>query len=144
PAVRVDGNDLLAVYKVMSDALARARSGGGPTFIEALTYRIGAHSTSDDPTRYRAEAEVEAWKRKDPLDRLRKHLAQLGMVDDAKDAKLEAELVAEISAAVNEVEALPPPPRSSIFDDVYAELPWNLKEQRDELSGLPAAPSHGG
>src|SRR5262249_8666547 len=84
PAVRVDGNDLLAVYKVMSDALARARRGGGPTFIEALTYRIGAHSTSDDPTRYRAEAEVEAWKRKDPLDRLRKHLAQLGMVDDAK------------------------------------------------------------
>jgi pyruvate dehydrogenase E1 component alpha subunit/2-oxoisovalerate dehydrogenase E1 component alpha subunit len=144
PGVRVDGNDLLAVYRVMADAIARARAGRGPTFIEAVTYRIGAHSTSDDPTRYRADAEVELWKKKDPLDRLRRYLVLQGLVDDASDAKLEEELVADIAAAVNEVEALPPPPRASLFDDVYAELPWNLREQRDALAKLPPAPSHGG
>jgi pyruvate dehydrogenase E1 component alpha subunit len=144
PSVRVDGNDLLAVYKVMADAAARARDGQGPTFIEALTYRIGAHSTSDDPTRYRADAEVEAWKKKDPLDRLRKHMVHRGLVDDALDAKLDAELTADIAAAVNEVEALPPPARATLVDDVYETLPWNLREQRAELEALPPAPSHGG
>jgi pyruvate dehydrogenase E1 component alpha subunit/2-oxoisovalerate dehydrogenase E1 component alpha subunit len=144
PSFRVDGNDLLAVYKALSDALNRARSGGGPTFIEAVTYRIGAHSTSDDPTRYRSDAEVEEWKRRDPLDRLRKYLVHQGLLDDAADARLEEELTAEIQAAVTEVEALPPPARETIFDDVYAAPPWNLVEQRAELEKLPPAPSHGG
>jgi len=143
PSVRVDGNDLLAVYTVLSRAAERARAGGGPTFIEALTYRIGAHSTSDDPTRYRAEEEVEAWRKKDPLKRLREHLAYLGLVDEASDARLEAELTEEIAAAVRAVEELPPPPRASLFDDVYAELPWHLREQRAELEALPPAPAHG-
>ncbi|AKV00953.1 Branched-chain alpha-keto acid dehydrogenase, E1 component, alpha subunit [Labilithrix luteola] len=142
PGVRVDGNDVLAMYKVLSDAAERARSGGGPTFVEALTYRIGAHSTSDDPTRYRSDAEVEAWKKKDPVDRLTKHLRRLGLIDDASDKALEEELTAEIGAVVNEVEALPLPARQSLFDDVYAELPWNLREQRDALMALPPAPSH--
>lgn len=146
PSVRVDGNDLLAVHKVLADAAARARRGEGPTFVEALTYRIGAHSTSDDPTRYRSDAEVEAWKRKDPVDRLAKHLRLLGVVTDATEKALDEELTAEIAAAVKEVEDLPPPPRASLFDDVYgaAELPWHLREQRDELAKLPPAPSHGG
>ena len=96
PGVRVDGNDLLAVYEVVHDAIVRARSGGGPTFVEALTYRIGAHSTSDDPTRYRSEAEVDAWRKKDPLDRLRRHLVVRGLVDDARDATLDAEIAEEI------------------------------------------------
>jgi len=130
PSVRVDGNDLLAVYTVMKDAALRARSGQGPTFIEALTYRIGAHSTSDDPTRYRSDAEVEAWKKKDPLDRLRRHLAVLGVVDDAIDQRLDEEFAHEIGEAVQRVEALPPPPRESLFDDVYAVPPWHLVEQR--------------
>jgi pyruvate dehydrogenase E1 component alpha subunit/2-oxoisovalerate dehydrogenase E1 component alpha subunit len=144
PSVRVDGNDLLAVYKVLSDACARARNGGGPTFVEAVTYRIGAHSTSDDPTRYRSDAEVEEWKRRDPLDRLRKYLVHQGLLDDASDARLEEELTAEIAAAVTEVESYPPPARDTIFDDVYATPTWNLVEQRDELAKLPPAPSHGG
>jgi pyruvate dehydrogenase E1 component alpha subunit/2-oxoisovalerate dehydrogenase E1 component alpha subunit len=131
PSVRVDGNDLLAVYAVVRDAAQRARSGEGPTFIEALTYRIGAHSTSDDPTRYRTDAEVAAWQKKDPLDRLRRHVVLLGLTDDAKDAALDAELGAEIAAAVKEVEDLPPPDRDTLFEDVYAELPWSLREQRD-------------
>ena len=142
PGVRVDGNDLLAVYKVVRDAADRARAGAGPTLIEALTYRIGAHSTSDDPTRYRSDAEVESWKRKDPVDRLAKHLRHTGVVDDAWEAKAEEELTAEIAACVNEVEKLPPPARSSLFDDVYAEPTWNIREQRDALMKLPAAPSH--
>jgi pyruvate dehydrogenase E1 component alpha subunit len=144
PSVRVDGNDVLAVHRVVSEAAARARGGGGPTFIEALTYRIGAHSTSDDPTRYRAQSEVEAWMKRDPLARLRAHAVHLGLLDDAADAALEQELNAEIAAAVAEVEALGPPARETLFDDVYAELPWNLEDQRAELAKTPPAPAHGG
>ncbi len=142
-SVRIDGNDLLAVYKVLSDAAARARAGEGPTFVEALTYRIGAHSTSDDPTRYRSDAEVESWKKKDPVDRLAKHLRHLGLVDDAHEKRLEEELTQEIGDAVNAVEAMGNPPRESLFDDVYAALPPHLRAQREELSTLPPAPSHG-
>ena len=143
PAVRVDGNDLLAVYKVLSDATARARAGGGATFVEALTYRIGAHSTSDDPTRYRSDAEVASWQKKDPLDRLRKHCVHLGLVTDASDAALDAELSEEVAASIKRVEALPPPSRGSLFDDVYETLPWHLKEQRDALlASPPPKPTH--
>jgi pyruvate dehydrogenase E1 component alpha subunit len=144
PSVRVDGNDVLAVWGAVRDAASTARAGGGPTFIEALTYRIGAHSTSDDPTRYRSQAEVDAWIKKDPLARLRAHLQVLGRVDDQKDQALEAELNAEIAKAIDEVEGLPEPDRDSIFEDVYAELPWHLKDQREELRAAPPAPKpHG-
>jgi pyruvate dehydrogenase E1 component alpha subunit/2-oxoisovalerate dehydrogenase E1 component alpha subunit len=142
-SVRVDGNDLLAVYKVLTDAADRARRGEGPTFVEALTYRIGAHSTSDDPTRYRSDAEVESWKRRDPVDRLAKHLRLLGATDDAHEKELEAELTKEIGDAVNEVEAMGAAPRESLFEDVYAQMPEHLRAQREELSAFPPAPSHG-
>lgn len=144
PSVRVDGNDVLAVYAAVSRAAARARAGEGPTFIESLTYRIGAHSTSDDPTRYRSQEEVDAWTKKDPVARLRRHLVHRGLLDDARDQALEKELNAEIIAAVNEVESLPPPARETLFDDVYAEPPWHLAEQRDELLRTPPAPAAGG
>jgi pyruvate dehydrogenase E1 component alpha subunit/2-oxoisovalerate dehydrogenase E1 component alpha subunit len=143
PGVRVDGNDLLAVVKVLREAAERARTGGGPTFVEALTYRMGAHSTSDDPSRYRAQAEVDAWAKKDPLDRLRKHLAHLGLVTEASDAALDKELAAEIAAAIDDVEAMPQPARESLLEDVYAELPWNLREQLAELKATRSAPNHG-
>jgi pyruvate dehydrogenase E1 component alpha subunit/2-oxoisovalerate dehydrogenase E1 component alpha subunit len=142
-SVRVDGNDLLAMYKALSDAAHRARSGEGPTFIEALTYRIGAHSTSDDPTRYRTDAEVESWKKKDPVDRLAKHLRLLGLIDDASEKQLDEDLTAEIGVAVTEVEAMSAPRRESLFDDVYATLPRHLEEQREELLSMPPAPTHG-
>jgi pyruvate dehydrogenase E1 component alpha subunit/2-oxoisovalerate dehydrogenase E1 component alpha subunit len=142
PGIRVDGNDVLAMIRVLGEAFARARSGGGPTFVEALTYRMGAHSTSDDPSRYRSQ-EVDAWGRKDPLDRLRRHLVHLGLVGDASDAALEKELAAEIATAVEEVEAMPPPARASLLEDVYAELPWHLREQQDTLHQTAAAPTHG-
>lgn len=143
PYERVDGNDVEAVIRAVRTARERALAGEGATFLEFLTYRIGAHSTSDDPSRYRSEEEVEAWRRKDPLDRLQKRVFELGLLDAAGDAALEAELTAEINDAVNQVEALPPPERASLFDDVYAELPWNLREQRAELLGRAPAITHG-
>ncbi len=144
PSERIDGNDVLAVYHAVSRAVARARDGGGPTFIEAVTYRVGAHSTSDDPSRYRAQEEVDAWLQRDPVQILRRFLLGRGLIDEARDRELEQELNADIAAAVTEAEAHPPPPRASIFDDVYAELPWHLREQREYLMGFPEAPSHGG
>jgi pyruvate dehydrogenase E1 component alpha subunit/2-oxoisovalerate dehydrogenase E1 component alpha subunit len=141
PSVRVDGNDVLAVYKVVREAVERARAGGGPTFIESLTYRIGAHSTSDDPTRYRSDEEVAAWAARDPLARLRRHLVARGLLDDALDAQMEQELSAEIGQAITEVEAYGPPARETLFDDVYAERPWHLEEQRAELLRGPKPPA---
>jgi pyruvate dehydrogenase E1 component alpha subunit/2-oxoisovalerate dehydrogenase E1 component alpha subunit len=133
PGVRVDGNDLLAVYAVLREALGRARGGGGATFVEAVTYRMGPHSTSDDPSRYRSDAEVAAWARKDPLDRLRAHLVAGGLLADGIDEELERTLLAEIAAAVDAVEGQPPVAPASLVDDVYAAPPWHLLEQGREL-----------
>ncbi len=144
PSLRVDGNDVLAVYHAVSQAVARARRGEGSTFLEAVTYRIGAHSTSDDPSRYRRDEEVAAWQARDPLARLRRHLVRAGMLDDVQDEALEQELNAAIGKAIDAAEAHGPPARASLFEDVYAELPWHLREQRDELMALPTAPQHGG
>jgi len=142
PSSRVDGNDVIAVYQVVRDAIERARGGGGPTFIECLTYRIGAHSTSDDPTRYRSNEEVERWKRRDPVERFHRYLVQRGLTSDDKRAAIEAELDAEVVAAIKDVEPLPPPSRESLFDDVYDDLPWHLREQRETLLATPPAPAH--
>ncbi len=139
PSLRVDGNDLLAVYAALRAAVASARAGEGPQFIECVTYRIGAHSSSDDPTRYRSQEEVDAWIEKDPLARLRKHLVRRGEWSDAKEDALEKELNREIGEAITEVERHGPPDRSTIFDDVFATLPWHLVEQRAELAGSPVA-----
>jgi pyruvate dehydrogenase E1 component alpha subunit len=136
PGVRVDGNDVLAVVAVLERAVAQARAGRGPTLVEAVTYRMGPHSTSDDPSRYRSAAEVESWAARDPVARLRKHLEGLGLASEEADAALEAELGAEISAAIAAVESLPAWPSSSLFEDVYAEMPWHLREQLGE-NGRP-------
>ena len=132
PGHKVDGNDAEAVYDAAHAAIARARAGEGPTFLELETYRIGAHSSSDDPTRYRDEAEVEVWRRRDPLDALRVKLCARGLWDDAKEQVLRAELLAEVNEAIKVAEAAPPPAVETLFDDVYAELPWHLREQRAE------------
>ncbi len=141
PSVRVDGNDVLAVYVAVRDAAARARDGGGPSFIECVTYRMGAHSTSDDPTRYRSNEEVESWARKDPLDRLERYLRRAGLLDDAALAALDDELKAEVERAIDEVEPAPPPSREQLFEDVYASPTWPLLEQRAALSQVPKAES---
>lgn len=143
PGVRVDGNDALAVYAVVRAAVERARDGGGPTLVEAVTYRMGAHSTSDDPARYRLDVEVAAWAAKDPLDRFRRHLARLGLVSGPSDAALDESIAAEIAAAIDEVEALPPLSLETLVEDVYAEIPWHLRRQLEELKKVRAAPRQG-
>ncbi len=120
PTVRVDGNDVLACYAVTAEAMERARSGGGPTFIEAVTYRMGAHTTSDDPLRYRDEAEVAAWRAKDPIDRLRHYLESAGELPADFLADLD-ERAEELARHVRDaVHAMVPPPAESMFDHVYA------------------------
>jgi pyruvate dehydrogenase E1 component alpha subunit len=133
PAVLVDGNDILAVYAVMQQAVERARSGDGPTLIEALTYRLGAHTTADDPTRYRDSAEVEAWRAKDPLVRFHNFLVKRGFLNDELDRQLQADIEAEINAAVSAAEALPVPAPDSFFDTAQLNPSPRLQAQRAEL-----------
>jgi len=121
--VHVDGNDVLAVHAVTAAAMDRARSGGGPTFIEASTYRLGGHSTADDPGRYRGNAEVEAWRRRDPIPRLAAYLRSAGRLDDDFVAEVEAEadgVAARLRAAVP---ALPDPPAAAVHHAVYSDSP---------------------
>jgi pyruvate dehydrogenase E1 component alpha subunit/2-oxoisovalerate dehydrogenase E1 component alpha subunit len=133
PYARVDGNDLFAVYAATDEAVERARSGGGPTFIEALNYRLGAHTSSDDPSRYRDESVTEKWKQKEPLVRLRAWLEKKGVHDAAADEALRARLDAEIKEAVAVESDAPPPPIESLIEDVYAVPPWHLREQLAQL-----------
>ena len=135
PGVRVDGNDVLAVYAVTKQAVERARAGDGPTLIEAMTYRVGSHSTADDASRYRNDAEVEAWRQRDPIDRYRTYLLGSGVIDHAFVRACDEEAavwVAEIRAAVT---ALGEPPASEMFDHAYADPPATLRRQRRELLG---------
>lgn len=129
PSVRVDGNDVIASYAVMSEALERAHSGGGPSFIEAVTYRMGAHTTSDDPTRYRSRAEEDDWRQRDPLTRLRTHLEQEGTEPEFFDGiAVEAD---ELGVATRDFcRSLTPPPPESMFDHVYATSQSQVARER--------------
>jgi 2-oxoisovalerate dehydrogenase E1 component alpha subunit len=133
PGVRVDGNDVLAVLAVTRAALAAAREGQGPTFIEAFTYRMGAHTTSDDPTRYRLAGELEEWKLRDPIARLKAYLSRSGVADaaffDSVDAEAD-ELAARIRSGTVD---MPDPDPTAMFDHVYAEQTPHLAGQRAEF-----------
>jgi 2-oxoisovalerate dehydrogenase E1 component alpha subunit len=137
PSLRCDGNDLLAVISATNEALARAVRGDGPTLIEAITYRLSGHSTSDDPKAYRQEDEVEEWRRRDPIARLRRLLQARGIFTDADQAKAEAAVQEEIKEAILVAEKAPPPSLPSMFDDVYREPPWHLREQCEYLMRSP-------
>jgi pyruvate dehydrogenase E1 component alpha subunit len=128
----VDGNDLLAVHDACTRAVARARAGDGPTLIEARTYRMGPHNTSDDPTRYVDPAELEEQRALDPVARVRRYLTAEGLVDEASEQRLVAELRAEFDAAVAEVEGSSSPGADAMFDHVYARAPARLERQRGE------------
>jgi pyruvate dehydrogenase E1 component alpha subunit len=131
PGVRVDGNDVLATYAVTKAALQRARDGQGPTFVEAYTYRMGAHTTTDDPTRYRLSDDVEHWKLKDPIARVKVYLSRNGLADDDFFAAVEQE-AAELGHYLREgCKALPDPKPLSMFDHVYAEETPELAAQRE-------------
>ncbi len=131
--VRVDGNDVLAVYRATKEALERAYKGEGPTLIESVTYRMGPHSTADDPAKYRDSKEVEEWKRRDPIARFRTYLKRRGLLDDNYEQVLTQEIERQISDAVQYAETSPKPELATIFEEVYLELPWHLKEQ---MTGL--------
>jgi pyruvate dehydrogenase E1 component alpha subunit/2-oxoisovalerate dehydrogenase E1 component alpha subunit len=133
PSERLDGNDVCALYTAFGRAVERARSGLGPTFLECLTYRVGPHSTSDDPTLYRTEAEVAEWRLRDPILRLKAQLEAQAALTEEQARDVERELNAELDAALLQAEAEPPPPRASLFDDVYETLPAHLLDQRREL-----------
>src|SRR2546430_17632345 len=108
--VRLDGNDLVAVYAATKAAVDKARAGGGPTMIEGVTYRMGPHSSSDDPTRYRSKEEVEAWARRDPIDRMRKDLELKGPWSKDRDEALRAELADPIQKTIQKIGRKPSPP----------------------------------
>ena len=131
--VRVDGNDVLAVYKASKEAVENARRGGGPTMIECLTYRMGPHSTSDDPNRYRTKEEMEEWRKKDPIERFRTYLERRGYWTKDFETELRAEIEKEINDAIQQEEKVPPPPIETMFTDVYSEMPSGLKEQLEEV-----------
>jgi pyruvate dehydrogenase E1 component alpha subunit len=131
--VQIDGNDILAVYKATKSAVDKARAGGGPTLIEAITYRMGGHSTSDDPNVYRNVEEVELWKKRDPIVRFTAYLFNKGILTEQENKRLQEEIEAEISRVVKEREAIPPPALSTLFTDVYSEVPWHLREEAEEL-----------
>ena len=140
--VRVDGNDLFAVMKVTKDAIDRARKGQGATLVEAVTYRVGGHSTSDDPRVYRKEEEVDPWMKKDPIDRMKKFLQKAGWFDEAGDKKMRETINEEVLAAVAKAESLPPPSLESMFDDVYATPPKTLEDQKAECLATPRWKGH--
>lgn len=138
PSVRVDGNDVFAVYDTVKDAVERAHAGGGPTFIEALTYRLGPHSSSDDPSRYRDEREAEAWKKKDPLLRFRTWLDAEKVLSADAEAKLRADMDQEIRDAIAAEEKAPPPPLHSLIENVYAGPTALLEEELADLQASRA------
>lgn len=138
--VRVDGNDLIETFEATAKAVAKARSGGGPTLIECVTYRMGPHSTSDDPSQYRDAAEVEAWREKDPLTVLRRRMIGLGCWDEAWKDRIEEETRLEVQEAADAAEREAAPSLESMFTDVYEEMPWTLAEQLTEAQAAPRAP----
>jgi pyruvate dehydrogenase E1 component alpha subunit len=135
PGVLVDGNDIFAVLTAARAAVHRARAGEGPTLIEALTYRIGPHTTTDDAGRYRSDEDVDSWRKKDPIDRLRAHLRAAGGWDEGWEGEIEQTASTEIEAAVARAEGLEPFPADGMFDRMYAKPPGSLDAQRRQQEG---------
>ena len=134
PGLRVDGNDVLACYAVTQKALQAAREGQGPTLIEAFTYRMGAHTTTDDPTRYRLASELEMWKLRDPIERVRAYLVRGGMAEPEFLAEVDAE-AKQVGARIREAcRNMPDPPPLALFDHVYAEPTAILREEREQYA----------
>lgn len=137
-----DGNDVFAVVRTTREAVERAARGEGPTLIEALTYRMSGHSTSDDPTIYRSAQELDVWRERDPVERLRAHLEGIGAWNEERESVLGRTIDEEVKAAIEHAENTQPPSLASMFDDVYRELPWHLQEQCRELVEGSRAPGH--
>lgn len=139
PSLTVDGNDVLACYQGMQSSLERAVRGEGPTLLVLETYRMGGHSSSDDPTKYRDEAEVEAWRDKDPVERYQRFLEGQGLLDGAGREALESALYEEIDAVIHEQEAAPRMSWRTLVEDVYAEVPEHLRRQYNDFLRIEEA-----
>lgn len=132
-SARVDGNDVFAVYVTIKRLLDEARSDFKPSLVELVTYRMDDHTTADDASRYRTADMMEPWRKKDPIDRLRKYLTAEYGWNDEKETQLVTECSAEVEQIVRDYEAFPHPQPTDIFDHMYAEMPWHLKEQKEEM-----------
>jgi pyruvate dehydrogenase E1 component alpha subunit len=149
PGIQVDGNDILAVYAAAHEAVHRARSGGGPTFIECVTYRLLMHTTADDPKRYRSESEVEEWRKREPLVRFERYLISKSLLSEAQKEEIEAGIAADINSAVKRAEEQMATMGAPLemFDHLYAKLPPYLQKQRNalvrELSEAAEKDDHG-
>jgi TPP-dependent pyruvate/acetoin dehydrogenase alpha subunit len=130
--VKVDGNDLLATYKATADAVRKARDGKGPTLIEAVSFRMGPHSTSDDPNKYRSN-HVQEGSDQDPITMTEKALKNMGILNDAMIEKIKSEAERIVTEKFEEREKIPPPEPSTMFDDVYEEMSWMVKEERGDI-----------
>jgi len=139
PALQIDGNDILIVREAVGEAVERARSGGGPTIIEALTYRLSDHTTSDDATRYRSSEEVEAARRREPIARMRNFLQARALWDETQEQEFKRRCAEEIEAAVSQYLATPKQSTDAMFDYLYAQLPANLRAQREEARRYAAS-----
>jgi pyruvate dehydrogenase E1 component alpha subunit len=135
PGVEVDGNDVLAVYAAAVEAVARARAGDGPTLIEAVTYRMSFHNTTDDPSRYRDSEEYEEAKRRDPIARVMAYLTGLGMWDEKREREMRESVRAEIEEAVQKASAFPVVRPENVFDNVYERPPDRVLRQRAQAVG---------
>lgn len=133
PGVRVDGNDLLAVFAATRDAVARARAGEGPSLIEAVTYRVGPHTTADDPGRYREAAEVDRWVRRDPIERVRVYLSERGRWDQVLQGRIEEQASVQIERAMELAESLRSPTPEDMFGAMFEDMPPHLVRQLEEL-----------
>ena len=134
PGIRVDGNDVLACYAVMAEAAKRAREGGGPTLIEAITYRLGAHTTSDDPTRYRSQDELDRWTARDPIPRYRTYLQAIGVWTERLEERVEARSKRLRTELREAVVGAPDIDITEMFDTVYHDITPNLAAQREQLA----------
>ena len=134
PGLRVDGNDVLACYAVTQKAMQAAREGQGPTLIEAFTYRMGAHTTTDDPTRYRLASELEMWKLRDPIERVRAYLVRGGLAEPEFFAEVDAEAKREGVRVRDACRNMPDPPPLALFDHVYAEPTAIIREEREQYA----------
>jgi pyruvate dehydrogenase E1 component alpha subunit len=130
--IQVDGNDIFAMYAATKEARETAVSGGGPTLIEAVTYRFGPHTTADDPTKYRKEEEVEEWRPLDPLTRLQKYLQGKGLWNEEQEEEIKNEAAAEVDRIVDEAENFPEPVPEDIFQYTFETMTPNLREQMDD------------
>ncbi len=140
--IQADGNDILAMVTATREAVDRARSGGGPTLIEAVTYRLGVHTTADDPKKYRTEEEVEAWRAKDPIDRFWKYIQDKGVMDEKARETMEAEITAEISAAVEETESYQSN-NTEPFHHCFEEMTPALRRQYSEFQAYLSGADNG-